>query len=115
MNKAITASITDRIHYDTTDREATPSRRTLRRWNTGLLTAAVLGILTAMSGLVLGILTIGGYIDPGTGPYTTGVMLVGASFIFFGLAAHCLDKSDAVDKAIRQEYCKKHGLEDAER
>ena len=91
----------------------TPSREgSVRSWTAGLFVSALLGAMSGLGGLTLGFLTFLGLIAPGTGTYAAGTMLIGASFILFGLAAHCLDKSDAADKAIRLEYCRQHGLKD---
>lgn len=92
--------------------DTTPTEESVRRWTAGLFVSAVLGAMSGLGGLTLGFLTFLGLTLPSTGIYATGTMLIGASFILFGLAAHCLDKSDAADKAIRLEYCRQHGLRD---
>lgn len=90
----------------------TRMRQSLRRWNAGLFVSAVLGALSGLVGLTIGFLTLLELVVPSTTLYATGTVLIGASFILFGLAAHCLDKADGADKAIRREYCRQHGLKD---
>lgn len=91
---------------------AAPIPRTLRRWTAGLFVSVILGAMSGLAGLVTGFLTLTGIVTPSTALYTTGTVLLGASFVLFGLAAHCLDKADAADKAMRLEYCRQHGLQD---
>ena len=90
----------------------TPLRESMRRWTAGLFVSAFLGGVAGLGGFALGFLTFLGFLAPITSLYTVTTVLIGASFILFGLAAHCLDKSDAADKAGRLEYCRQHGLKD---
>jgi hypothetical protein len=83
----------------------TPTRESMRHWIAGLFVSALLGGIAG-----LGFLMFLGFIAPMTSGYTVATVLIGVSFIFFGLAAHCLDKSDAADKALRLEYCRQRGL-----
>lgn len=92
----------------------TPTEGSVRRWTAGLFISAIVGAASGLAGLVLGLLTVFEVIHPTTGTYTTNTMLIGAAFIFFGLAAHCLDKADAAQKAIRLEYCRQNGMKDEE-
>lgn len=93
---------------------ATPTEDSVRRWTAGLFISVIIGAASGLGGLVLGFLTLFGVLQPSTGTYTTNTMLIGAAFIFFGLAAHCLDKAAAAEKAIRLEYCRQHGMKDEE-
>ena len=94
------------------DSDSTTAPETFRHWTAGLFVSALFGTLSGLGGLTLGFLTFIGLILPSTSLYTTSTLLIGASFVLFGLAAHCIDKADAADKAIRLEYCRQHGLKD---
>ena len=107
-----TVTAMNKIDQGLTDRNRTPKQQTLRRWTAGLFVSAFLGVVSGFGGLALGFLTMGGLVVTSTGLYTFGTVLIGASFIMFGLAAHCLDRADAADKEIRLEYCRQHGLKD---
>src|SRR5687767_8575791 len=100
MKKMTTVTAINNIDSSFADTRSTPTQQSFRRWTAGLFVSAVLGGVSALIGLAVGVLTIGELIVPSTSLYTIGTILIGASFIFFGLAAHCLDKSDAADKAI---------------
>ena len=90
-----------------------PAKQKLRRWFEGLFVSAFLGALSGLAGLTIGFLGLSELIVPSTRLYTIGTVLIGASFILFGVAAHCLDKSDAADKAIRmREYSRPHVQKD---
>ena len=112
MKKMTTATAINNIDRSFADASSTQTQESFRRWTAALFVSAVLGGVSGLSGLTIGVLTIGELIVPSTNLYTIGTVLIGASFIFFGLAAHCLDKSDAADKAIRLEYCRQNGLKD---
>lgn len=90
----------------------TPLQQSLRRWNVGLFVSAVLGAVSGLVGLTIGFLTLLELVVPSTTLYTISTVLIGASFVLFGLAAHCLDRADAADQAVRLEYCRQHGLKD---
>lgn len=107
-----TVTAINKIDRGLTDSSITPIQQSLRRWTTGLFVSAMLGAVSGLVGLTIGFLTIGELIVPSTSLYTVSAVLIGASFILFGLAAHCLDKADGADKAIRLEYCRQHGLKD---
>lgn len=105
-----TATAINKIGFD--DGNMTPMQRSLRRWNARLFVSAFFAIVSGLGGLTIGFLSTVELVVPSTTHYTIGTVLIGASFILFGLAAHCLDKADAADKAIRLEYCRLHGLKD---
>ena len=107
-----TVTAINEVNGAAAESNATPTHQSLRRWTAGLFVSAVLGALAGLAGLAIGLLTLLELILPTTTVYATGTVLIGSSFILFGLAAHCLDRSDAADKAIRLEYCKQHGLKD---
>ena len=92
--------------------DATPIRRSLRCWNAGLFTSGVLGALSAVLGITMGFVMLLELVVPSTTLYATGTILIGGSFVLFGLMAHCIDKVDAADKALRLQYCREHGLKD---
>mgnify|MGYP003460592805 CR=1 FL=1 len=93
-------------------RENTSLEQSERRWTFGLFFAAVLGAIAGLGGLAIGGLSLVGAIDPNTRLVTVGTLLIVAAFPLFFLGAHCIDKADAVDKAIRREYCRQHGMQD---
>ena len=105
----------NKIEGRSADTSVTLTRQNLRRWTVASFASAALGGLSGIAGFVIGLLTVGGLTVPSTTLYTIGTVLIGASFILFGLAAHCLDKLDIADGAIRLEYCRQNGLEDEER
>jgi hypothetical protein len=111
MKKMTTATAFINFDRDRADRSMTPAKHKLRRWVEGLFVSAFLGALAGLVGLTIGFLSLTELIVPNTSLYTIGTVLVGASFILFGLAAHCLDKTDAADKEIRrEEYSRQQGL-----
>jgi len=112
IRKMTTVTIIDEIHAGLNDIGMSPLRSSLRRWNVGLIVSALFGTALGVGGLTIGFLTFGEFILPNTSLYTISTVLIGASFVFFGLAAHCLDKADAAEKAVRLEYCRNHGLQD---
>jgi hypothetical protein len=110
MKKMTTFTGFNDIERSAAPSHTTPTRESMRHWIAGLFVSAVLGGIAGLGGFVLGFLMFLGFIAPMTSRYTVATVLIGVSFIFFGLAAHCLDKSDATDKALRLEYCRQHGL-----
>lgn len=107
-----TATAINDIGRGQSGQNLTTLQKALRKWNTSLFILAFLGVVSAVGGLTTGFLTMTELIVPTTALYTTSTLLIGASFVFFGFAAHCLDKADGADKAIRLEYCRQHGLQD---
>ncbi len=110
MKKMTTATAINNIDSGVTNASPITLQQSLRRWNTGLFVSGGLGAVSGLVGLMIGFLTLIEQFAPTTKIYTIGTVLIGASFILFGLAAHCLDRADATDKAIRLEYCRQHGL-----
>ena len=100
------------IGHGVSDSDTNAAEKSLRRWNAGLFASAVLGAVSGLVGLTIGFLTLIELLVPTHNLYAIGTILIGASFVLFGLAAHCLDRAGAVDKAIRLEYCRQHGLRD---
>ena len=95
-----------------TDVRMAPIPQTFQHWTAALFVSAILGAVSGLLGLALGFLTVAGLIVPTTSLYATATLLMGVSFILFGLAAHCLDKADAADKAIRLDYCRQNGMKE---
>jgi hypothetical protein len=112
MKKMTTVTAINNVDHGLTDGGPITMQQSLRRWNTGLFVSGALGAISGLIGLMIGFLTLIELFAPTTKVYTIGTVLIGASFILFGLAAHCLDRVDATDKAIRLEYCRQHGLKD---
>ena len=111
MKTMTTATAINNVERSLADSGAMPIRQSIQRWTAGLFVSAVFGAISGLGGLTLGFLTMSELVRPSTNLYTMSTLLIGASFILFGLAAHCLDKRDAADKANRLEYCRQHGLE----
>jgi hypothetical protein len=101
-------------HFPVDRGSTTPLQISLKRWNVGLFLSALSGILSGVGGIAIGFMAAGELVSPGDGFYTTSAILVGFSFILFGFAAHCLDKMEAVNKAMRLEYCRQTGLKDSQ-
>ena len=115
MKKMTTVTGFMNINRDVTEDGLPLAKQKLRRWVEGLFVSAVLGALSGLGGLTIGFLSLSELIVPSTSLYTIGTVLIGASFILFGIAAHCLDMSDAADKAIRmEEYSRPRGAKDEE-
>lgn len=110
MKKMTSVTAINKIDHGLADSSKTPTQQALRRWTAGLFVSAFFGVVSGFGGLALGFLTTGGLIVSSTSFYAIGTLLVGASFTLFGLAAHCLDKADAADKAIRVENCRQQLL-----
>ena len=91
-----------------------PRSSAIQRWTAALFVLAIFGCLAGLGGFCLWLLSMIGLIAATTNLYTVGTLLIGASFVLFGLSAHCLDRVDAADKSIRVEYCRQHGLGDGE-
>jgi hypothetical protein len=105
-------AINEREHFPVDRGATTPLQRSLKRWNVGLFLSALSGVLSGLGGIAIGALAAGELILPSAGFYTASAILVGSSLILFGFAAHCLDKAEAVNKAMRLEYCRRNGLKD---
>ena len=103
-------SVINNVERNLGDSKTTPVQNGRRRWNAGSFVSAFFGFVCGLGGLAIGFLTVSELVVAGTSLYTIGTVLIGTSLILFGLAAHCLDRADAVDKAIRLELCRKHGL-----
>ena len=96
----------DAIDFEADDFPKTHLKRRLRRWNVGLCVLGFYGLAAGLGGLTIGFLTIAELVSPSTKLYTCSALLIGGSFILFGLAAHCLDQADALDRRIRLQQCK---------
>jgi hypothetical protein len=110
-----TAAAVNEIKRGLASVSTTPQKSSLRSWNAGLFLSAIFAVVSGIAGLAIAVLAMGSVIAPSTNLYTVGTVLIGASFILFGLAAHCLDKAHDADKAMRIEYCRRHGLKDDDR
>ena len=84
--------------------------RTVRSWTAGLFLTGILGALSGICGLGLGSLAALNVLASSSAIYATGTILIGASFVLFGVAAHCIDKAGAAVKAARLERCRRNGL-----
>ena len=112
MKKMTTVTAINGIDRSVGGSITSPNGDTLRRWTIALFVSAVLGGVSGLGGLTVGFLTMAELVAPSTNLYTISTVLIGASFLLFGLASHCLDKAEVADKAIRLEYARQHGLKD---
>ena len=99
-------------HFHVDCGTTTPLHISLKRWNVSLFLSALAGVVSGVGGIAIGFLAFGELISPSAGVYTKSAILVGSSFILFGFAAHCLDEAEAVNKAMRLDYCLQNGLKD---
>ena len=91
----------DRIH----DKKAVLCRRK-QRWTAALFISSVFGIILGGFGLVISGLNAFGFLTRGEGIGRVGSLLIVVAFPLVMFSAHCLDKIDQADKAIRIERCK---------
>ena len=104
--------ITARIQVEGTDapeKRDTSSDR-LRRWTAGLFISAIAGGLSGLIGLVMSGAAELGVVEHTDKAYAAGTLLIGASFLLFGLAAHCADKRQETEKALRFEAYRRHTM-----
>ena len=90
--------------------EVVSRRHALQAWNLGLIVSGIGGFVTGVCGIAIGFAAALGLTIEGPTLYITTTILIGASFVLFGIAAHCIDKANSVERAIRLERCRKHGL-----
>lgn len=114
MEKMTTATAIPHIGRQISSLPRTRLERSLRSWNIALFISALLGAVSGLGGLVIGFISLVGLTDREQGLSILGTLLIVASFPLFILAAHCLDKTGEIDKAIRLEYCRQHGLNDGQ-
>ncbi len=81
------------------------------RWIAVLLVSAVLGVAAGLAGLLFSSVTWF-FNDATKGVAELGTILVVAFFPLLMLAAHSLDKIREAEKALRLDYCRRHGLKD---
>jgi hypothetical protein len=75
------------------------------------LISATLGALAGVIGLGINALFLF-HLAQNKGPIgSMGISLLVIAFPLMFLGAHCLDKEDAVERAIRLDYCRKLGLD----
>lgn len=85
--------------------------RRKRRWTVAFLISATLGAVAGVSGLGINTLFLL-RLAQNNGPIgSISILLLVIAFPLLFLGAHCLDKVDAVERAIRLEYCRKRGLD----
>ena len=83
-------------------------------WTMGLMSSASLGAIAGLSGILIGAASFVGLASGMRWTSSLVTWLIVISFPLFVLAAHCLDRLDDVEKRIRAEYCKQHGLKETE-
>ncbi len=108
----MTVAAISQINTRLADTSMKPLQKSLRRWTAGLLLPSVLGFVSGFGGLAISGLGIAGLVDPDTDLATLGTVFVAISFPFFILAAHCIDRVAAADKAVRIENCRRLGMKE---
>jgi len=81
-----------------------------RRWTTAFMISTALGTLAGGSGLGVNALFLVQLIQDQGPIRSLSTLLLVIAFPLLYLGAHCLDKADMAERAIRREYCRKHGL-----
>jgi 4-hydroxybenzoate polyprenyltransferase len=90
----------------------TSLRRSLRHWTIGIFVSVGSAVFSTLSGLAIGAASLLGLVTQHSGLSVLGTLLIVAAFPLAIIAAHCMDKADEADRAIRLEYCRQHGLKD---
>lgn len=86
--------------------------RNRKFWKIGILISGSLGNICGFLGLLSSFESFFGVTKQSLSGI--GTVLIAASFPLLFLAAHCMDKSGEIEKAIRLNYCRQHGLKDDE-
>jgi len=92
--------------------EDDPLSQSKRRWKAAFLSSATLGSIAGVSGIWINALFVFGIAENKGAIGLVGIWLLVIAFPLLFLSAHCLDKVDSVERQIRLEYCKRHGLSD---
>jgi hypothetical protein len=77
--------------------------RRRRRWALGLAVSCLAAFLTGLLGLALGGISLLHIVPADSRSAMYGTILLSAAFALLILAAHCMDKIDEVNRAIREE------------
>jgi hypothetical protein len=88
--------------------------RCKRQWSAGFLVSASLGGMSGITGIVINALFLFEIAENKGAISLAATWLLVAAFPLLFVGAHCLDRIDTVERAIRAEYCREHGLEDDE-
>jgi len=79
------------------------------KWFALMLVSGAVAAGAGISGLILGLTA---WELANSRLSTSAALLLAISFPLLFLMAHCMDKIGEIEKAIRLEYCRKHGLHD---
>lgn len=82
------------------------------RWTAALIASSILGISSGLMGLIISGLSLLGFLANNKGVSNLGTWLIVVAFPLIMFAATSLDKVDEAEKAIRLDYCRKHGLKE---
>ena len=115
MRRVSIATVHERPPYSRYHALGGSLHRQLTRWTAGVFASFAVALTTGLAGFAFLILSQFGVGSAGSTLSTIGAVLMIASFLLFFLGAHCLDRADAADKAIRREFCREHGLDDLDR
>lgn len=99
-------------HFDYDGTGETPLHRRQQRWTWCLLVSIALTTFCGAAGLGIAAASFISRPTPAIGAFGTASVIV--TFPLLVLVAHCLDKIDETDKAIRIDYCKRHWMKDEE-
>jgi len=114
MKKMTARAIADVRQQVLTTSKQDPLARLKSSWTAVFATSATLGALAGLSGLCINALFLFDIADNKGALSLAGTWLLIVAFPLLFLGAHCLDRIDKVEKSIRSEYCREHGLEDRE-
>ncbi len=81
-----------------------------KRWMHALFVSSILGIVSGITGFVISALSLFGFLAEKHNVSRFGTWLIVAVFPLMILAANCLDKIGAINKAERIERCKRQGM-----
>ena len=84
-------------------------RRSRTNWFALMLLSGAGAVGAGITGLILGVVA---WEVPGSGLSPAATILLAISFPLLFLLAHCMDKIGEIEKAIRLNYCRQHGLRD---
>ena len=84
-------------------------------WTALLIPALVGGAFFLLVGLGISVVSAVGLIHPSRSIAYSAIALIFGAFISMFLAAHCMDRRDAADKAERLERCRREGFKAEER
>jgi hypothetical protein len=115
MRRIPIATIHERTSYSRHHALGGGLHRQLTQWTIGVFASFAVAATAGLAGFAFLTLSQFGVGSAGSTLSTIGAVLMIASFLLFFLGAHCLDKADAADKAIRRELGREHDVDEFDR